>query len=88
MSSFNEIESLFSKLLVAGGSVLADQELAEIKSFIDVGEYGLALQTAVDIFVEEDKIAPDDVVSLIERIAAAMSIEPALMLQRLPKEPR
>ena len=76
MSGFDEIETLFAKLLVTAGHVLSESEVAEIRSFIDVGEYGLALETAVDIFVEEDKTASSEVVSLIEQLATAMSVEP------------
>lgn len=85
MSDFDEIEALFAKLLAAAGHVLSKSELAEIRSFIDVGEYGLALETAVDIFVEEGKAAPPNVVSFIEQLAAAMSMEAKLLIERLLK---
>jgi hypothetical protein len=48
MPNFDEVESLFSQLLAAFGPGLSESEHAEIRSFIDVGEYGLALQTATD----------------------------------------
>ena len=83
MSDFNEIESLFDKLLFSASHVLSKSEVAEINSFIDVGEYGIALETAVDIFVEEGKIAPDEVVSLVKQLAIAMSIEPTSMIDKL-----
>lgn len=81
MSGFDEIETLFTKLLAAAGHVLSESELAEIRSFIDVGEYGIALETAVDIFVEEGKIAPHEVVSLIEQLSNAMSMEPVHLIK-------
>ncbi len=87
MSNFEDIELLFSNLLAAAAPVLTDSELAEVQKFIDVGEYGLALETAADICAEEKKVASADVVALIERLAEAMSIEPAPLLQRLPKLP-
>lgn len=85
MSNFEEIELLFSDLLAAASLVLSHSERAEVQKFIDVGEYGLALETAVDIYAEEKKMASAGVVALIEHLAEAMSIEPAPLLQRLPK---
>lgn len=87
MSNFEGIELLFSNLLAATSAVLSESELAEIQSFVDVGEYGLALETAADIYAEEEKIASVDVVELIGRLAEAMSVETAPLLQRLRKSP-
>ena len=77
MSNFEEIELLFSNLLAATSPVLSDSERAEVQKFIDVGEYGLALETAADIYAEEKKIASADAVALVGRLAEAMSIEAA-----------
>jgi hypothetical protein len=85
MSNFNEVESLLSRLLVVGAPVLSDGERAEVQRFIDVGEYGLALETVAAIYSEEKKIATAEAVDLIERLAAAMSMDPAPLLQGLPK---
>lgn len=85
MSNFEEVELLFANLLVATSSVLSNAERTEIQKFIDVGEYGLALETAADIYVEEKKIASADVVTLFEKLAEAMSVEVVPLLQRLPK---
>lgn len=85
MSNFDEIESLLSQLLIATAPVLSDAERDEVKRFVDVGEYGLALETAVAIYAEEEKMATAEVVNLIERLAAAMSMESAPLLERLQK---
>jgi hypothetical protein len=85
MSNFDEIESLLSRLLMAAAPVLSDAERAEVQRFIDVGEYGLALETAAAIYSEEKKIATAEVVDLIERLASAMSMDPAPLLERVPK---
>jgi hypothetical protein len=45
MGEFDKIEMLFKQLLTASGSVLSEAELDEIRHFVDVGEYGLALET-------------------------------------------
>jgi hypothetical protein len=81
MADFDKIEALFAELLLAAGPVLSQSK--HIREFIDVGEYGLALETAVDIFAEEGKTAPAEVVSLIEQLAAAMSMDSAILIKRL-----
>jgi len=83
MSDFRVIESLFSELLSSAGEVLSEEERAEIKNFIEVGEYGLALETTVDIYAEENKLATAAVKELIGRLAKSMSLDAAPMLRRL-----
>jgi hypothetical protein len=87
MADFDKIEALFSKLLDASGGMLSEREQAEIHRFIDAGEYGLALETAVDIFVEEKKKPSAEVVSLIEQLAKSMRIEPGFLTKRLSAAP-
>ena len=86
MPNFEEIELLFSKLLAEAELVLSDSELAEVHTFIDVGEYGLAVETAIDIYVEEKKTASAGAIALIEQLTVAMSMDAAPLLQRLRKE--
>ena len=85
MSNFDEIESLLSRLLMIAASVLSDAERAEVQRFIDVGRYGLALEAAAAIYAEEKKIATAEVADLIERLAAAMSMDPAPLPEGVPK---
>lgn len=84
MSNFDEIEKMFVGLLALSGTKLSQSEQEEIREFINVGEYGLALETAVDIFIEEGKKPPDEVVSLIKKLAVAMGMDPnSLKLNKL-----
>jgi len=83
MSNFDEIESLLSLLLVASMPVLSDSERAEVQRFINVDEYGLALETAVDIYCEEKKVASDETVHLVERLAVMMSMNPGPLRDKL-----
>ncbi|CAN7424535.1 MafI family immunity protein [Acidovorax sp. LjRoot74] len=85
MSNFDLVESLLSNLLNASEGDLSDAERAEVQAFIDVGEYGLALETTADIYAEERKIPSTEVLSLIERLAIAMSMEPESVLVRLAR---
>lgn len=82
MSKFDEIETLLLQLLRAAAPVLSDGELAEVQRFIDVGEYGLALETAAAIYSEEEKGVTPEVASLIECLAEAMSMDPGPLLAR------
>ena len=75
MSKFQHIESWFAELHTAAAAGLSSTELDEIQKFIDVGEYGLALEVAVDICAEEKKAASTEVISIIERLAAAMDLD-------------
>lgn len=85
MTNFKMIELLFAELLSASQGVLSAPECEEVQEFIDVGEYGIALQTAAAIYVEEAKVPTADAVLLMERLAISMSRDPAPMLARLPK---
>lgn len=83
MSDFAIVESLFSRLLPALSGVFSVSEIAEVSEFVNVGEYGLALDTAVDIFVEEGKVAEDDVIVLVQSLATAMELPAAEYSERL-----
>lgn len=83
MANFDQVEAQLSELLMNLCGVLSIAEQAEVRSFIDVGEYGLALETAVDILVEEKKDFPEDVLELIAALASAMSMDGALLIGRL-----
>jgi transcription elongation GreA/GreB family factor len=85
MPNFELIESMFSKFLIASSSELSDSERAEIQEFVDVGEYGLALETAADIYAEEKKTLTADVALLMEKLALAMSMDPGSIFGRLAR---
>ena len=85
MFNFELIESLLCSLLKATVGGLSDAERAEVQQFIDVGEYGLALETTVDIYAEEKKIPSTDVMSLIEQLGISMGMAPESVLERLQK---
>ncbi len=56
MSTYFEIvEGKISELVVTLSSEFTQDEKQEIARFVDVGEYGLALETLVDIVAEENK---------------------------------
>jgi hypothetical protein len=80
---FSEVERLFSELLAGSSSQLTDAEQNAVQSFVDHGEYGLALETLVDIFVENAKTPTDIVLSTVVALANCMSMDPQSFLDRL-----
>ena len=83
MSDYSMIESLFSRLLLKLNGVFSVSEIAEVSEFVDHGEYGLALDAVVGIFVEELKVAQDDVIALVQSLANAMALSDAEYSERL-----
>lgn len=51
---------------------LTPDQSGEIEEYLDAGEYGLALETLVDILVEERVEVPGDVVARIRAVAETM----------------
>ena len=82
MSHFDDLELLLAKLLT--NCALSADEQGEVQHYIDVGEYGLALETAVAIYAEEKKNASPVVRDLIEQLAVAMEMDSVELLGRLP----
>lgn len=83
MTDFREIERLFRELLAQTSVVLNDSERDEITHFVDHAEYGLALETLVDVLFEEDRTPSDNFVERIVTLANWMSMDPRLLLDRL-----
>lgn len=83
MSTFNydAIEKLFEQLLVLIGGLFTTGELKEVRDFIEASEYGLALQTFVDIVNEEDKRIPRRAATIVEELAAVMEISGEIDLE-------
>lgn len=50
---YKSIENLLSRLLGLLSDVFRESEKSEVDGFVDAGEYGLALETLVDIIFEE-----------------------------------
>lgn len=85
---FQYIEQLLLKLLMLLTTVFSESEITEVQEFIDVGEYGLALETLVDIIDEEDKLVEHDVQKLVLEAASAMSLDKEVFLGKLGRHVR
>ena len=76
---FTQIEALFASLLSDAELELKAKDREEVKEFLDHGEYGIALETIAAAYAEEKKIPTDRIGRLIEALATAMSMNPALL---------
>jgi hypothetical protein len=81
--NYQYIEELLLRLIGLLVSVLTDSEKKEIQDFIDVGEYGLALETLVDIVNEEDKQISSESLKLVYELAEVMQLEKTVFENKL-----
>ena len=82
-NNFKLIETLLLRLLLLLKVVFTDPEVQEVKDFIDVGEYGIALETLVEIIIEESKPISIEALGLIKEIAALMKLDDKGLQSRL-----
>lgn len=73
MPDFARIEALFVEFL-DHAEVLSESERAEVARFVDVGEYGLGLETAIAIYAEEKKVITGEDFALLEHLAQLMNL--------------
>jgi hypothetical protein len=85
ITDFKNTERLLLKLLNSVDQVFNQQERAEVQEFINVGEFGLALDTLIDIIVEENKQISENSVKIIKEIAAIMLMDESLLQEKLEK---
>jgi hypothetical protein len=85
MSAFIEVERLFAALLADPRSQLTNLECAAVQELIDHREYGLALETLVDIHTDTGREPTDLVQSTVVALADEMAIDPRWFVSRLRK---
>ena len=76
---FTQIEALFASLLRDAELDLNARDREQVKEFLDHEEYGIALETIIAAYAEEKKVPTDRIGGLIEALATAMSMNPALL---------
>ncbi len=87
LPDFNAVETLFSRLFAAVERVVPESELSDVRSFVDYGEYGIALEGVVDILARNGTAVTQEMRSLLERLAAMMSMDSASCLGALTSNP-
>jgi hypothetical protein len=80
---FNEIEAQLESILLALGPELSPEESRQVSHFLDVGEYGLALQTLTDLLIEERKKISISTYNDIVGVANRMGMEREVALEAL-----
>jgi hypothetical protein len=80
---YNELEAQLGSILHTLGSQLSPEESREVSHFLDVGEYGLALQTLTDLLIEERKKLSTRTYNDVVRVAKRMGIEREIALEDL-----
>jgi len=72
---FFQIENLFENIFQLLNTIFSKSEIEEVKSFIDVGEYGIAFETLCFIIDEENKTITKEAFALIETLGTSMMLE-------------
>lgn len=78
MNTFAETEASIRHLLQYLKPSFTDSEIAEVCQFLDVGEYGVALETLLFIATEEKKAISSKQYDLIDEIGRRMHMDPVL----------
>jgi hypothetical protein len=79
---FTQIESLIHRLLDTL-TCFSNSEKEEVASFVDAGEYGLAVETAYHIILEEGKPVTRMSSELLKELVSMMEIRDTVDLGRL-----
>ena len=72
--NFEQTERFLGAILGDLSGVLSAAERAEVAQFIDVGEYGVALETLAALLVEERKSIPLPIFERIVALAESMGL--------------
>ena len=80
-----EARTLVGRALEAACGSLSTAEVTEVQELLDVNENALALETLVGIFVEEHRVAPPSLTSLVIEAAKSMAMDPSRLVQELEK---
>ena len=82
-SHYAELERLFAELLTDPELTLSEAEKSEVDHFIYYGEYGIALETAVAIFNEENLPVSTRIHSKLRELAELMRMDALALFSRL-----
>lgn len=80
---YQSIENLLLRLRGLLLEIFTDSEKVEVQDFIDAGEYGLALETVVDIVIEENKQIPGESMALVCELADVMQLDKKVFEEKL-----
>ncbi|CAJ0563717.1 MULTISPECIES: MafI family immunity protein [Gammaproteobacteria] len=84
-NEYRKIESTLELLLMALSDSFSECESIEVQEFIDVGEYGIALETIIDIINEESKNITNEAEFLIEKAGRIMNMDTTSIVDKISK---
>ena len=92
----SKILPLFDAILLALNGTLSAEEEREVLDFVEVDEYGVALETLADIIIEEQKSVSPDAFQAIQQLENEMGMGGILqanllaraIVARNPQRPR
>lgn len=68
------VEQLFDDLLSKVDGLFSKEEIAEVQHFVDVGEYGVAIEAAISIITENNKSVTSMITNNIRHIVDSMEM--------------
>jgi exopolysaccharide biosynthesis predicted pyruvyltransferase EpsI len=77
------LEAGLVEILSQLGDTLSGSERQEVEEFVDVGEYGVALETLSFLIVEEEKRISRSTFHSIARLAEQMGISESVVTDKL-----
>jgi hypothetical protein len=80
---FDKTERFLGAILADLTGVLSSAERAEVVQFIDVGEYGVALETLAALLVDENKPITPRIFERIVALADSMALREAIRADAL-----
>ena len=82
---FTALEQRLTTLLEALSDDLSVGERSEVEEFIEVGEYGVALETLAALLIEERKQIPEPTFIKIVELADAMGVLTTTIIDALQR---
>jgi hypothetical protein len=79
-------KELFSQLTILLTPLHSESELQEVTDFVDVNEFGVALETLVEICIEKKLHLPDRALELCSELKRLMRMTTEADLSRLSSE--
>jgi len=85
---YSELETQIGSILRALGPRLPPEVSRQVGHFLDVGEYGLAIQILTDSLIEQMKDISPSTYDAIARLAKRMDMEQEIALEHLERRVR
>lgn len=81
MNHYDYLESQFEMLFPSLASRFSKVEFDIIKEFVDANEFGVALETTAEIFIEKHCAVTAEILEQMRRLAAHMEMSPEFLPQ-------